>query len=116
MIRLWKWWTKDRAGTSVGLPLVSAAQLRAWLKDGDTLLIDIREVEEHARLAIPGAASVPLSNFPPELATAEGIKRVVFHCQSGARTRLAANRLAASTPMPTFSLDRGLSSWNADLA
>ena len=90
---------------------VSADQVRVWMASGDTLLVDIRETEEHRREALPGALSSPLSRFPERLATPPGIKRVIFHCQSGRRTRHAGARLAAATELPAYSLIGGLQSW-----
>ena len=90
---------------------VSADQVRVWMASGDTLLVDIREAEEHRREALPGALSSPLSRFPERLSTSPGINRVVFHCQSGRRTRHAGARLTTTTELPTYSLIGGLQAW-----
>lgn len=102
--------TDDTAGP---LPSVHAPVLKMWLADGNTVLIDIREAEEHARHALPGALSVPLSRLPAALMVPTGTLRVVFHCQSGNRVRLAAARLAATTRLPTYALSGGINGWNA---
>lgn len=94
------------------LKTISAARLRVWMSAGDTLLIDIREAEEHARGCIPGAVSLPLSRYPSSLAADAQIRRVVFHCQSGNRTRLAARRLKEGTTLPACALESGLSDWD----
>lgn len=93
------------------LGLVTAGEAQRWWMEGDTLLVDIREPEEHARRSIPFAFSAPLSRFPAALETGSRIKRVVFHCESGNRTRLAAARLAASTTLPSFQLAGGFRAW-----
>ena len=56
------------------------------LDEGSAMLIDIREPDEQARRSIPGAQSLPLSNF----AAAKPIRTdrlVIFHCRTGSRTR-----------------------------
>ncbi len=107
-------WSLLRSLTArqAALSPVSAEQLRAWLAAGDTLLVDVREPEEFRREHLDAAVSVPLSRFPSKLAAPESARRVVFHCQSGNRTRLAAGRLAASTDLQCFVLTGGLNEWN----
>jgi rhodanese-related sulfurtransferase len=100
---------KDKKAQS--LVSVEPDEAKIWLAAGDTLLIDIREVEEYAREAIAGAISMPLSTYPLQLEAGSSIRRVVFHCQSGSRTRLAACRLRASTSLPAFQLTGGLHAW-----
>lgn len=95
-----------------GLDSVSAVRLKQWLAAGDTLLVDIRESEENARWSLPNAVSVPLSQYPARLQTAPDIARIVFHCQSGKRTRLASHKLAGSTDLPSYMLLTGIEGWD----
>ncbi|MDE2515236.1 MAG: rhodanese-like domain-containing protein [Rhodospirillales bacterium] len=90
---------------------VHPQELSVWLASGDTLLVDVREKEEFARDHVEGALSAPLSAFPGQLSLPQAVRRVVFHCQTGTRTRLAAARLAASTALPSFVLSGGLNDW-----
>ena len=99
------------ASSTPALTPVEAATLRAWLAEGDVLLVDIREAEEHARTRLPRSLSVPLSSFPESLAAPAHARRVVFYCQTGRRTRFAAGRLARSTALPAFMLEGGLVNW-----
>ena len=74
------------------LPSIKPAEARRLL-EGGALLIDIREVDEHAREEIPAARHLPLSKLDEaEIATHEG-RPVMFHCKSGARTQANAFRL-----------------------
>ena len=84
---------------------------RALLDQGDTVLIDVRETDEHVRERIPGARSVPLSALPISLNVPA--HRAIFHCRSGARTAAAADRLAASTDAETYLLTGGIQAWKA---
>ena len=98
-------------GAAPALARVDAATLRAWLEEGDVLLVDIREAREFASGCLPRSLSVPLSRYPERLAAPAHARRVVFYCQSGQRTRFAAGRLARSTELPAFMLDGGLGRW-----
>jgi rhodanese-related sulfurtransferase len=57
--------------------------VKAGLKDGSLVLVDVREPHEFAAGHIPGSLSMPLSRFDPD-ALPEG--RVVFSCASGVRS------------------------------
>ncbi|MDA8231549.1 MAG: rhodanese-like domain-containing protein [Magnetospirillum sp.] len=77
--------------------MVDAAQIKTWYEAGEAVIVDVREMNEHAVERIPGAKHVPLSAFDPSRipAPAEG-KKLVIHCRSGARCGMAAMRLVAS--------------------
>ena len=89
-------------------PEVAARLLR---EEGATL-VDVREPDEHARMRIPGAHSLPLSKLADaDLALHEG-RPVVFHCRSGARTQGHAARLAASAgDCEAYVIEGGLDAW-----
>lgn len=79
------------------------------LIDGGALLVDIREPDEFARERVPGARNQPLgalANLGTGRATA-----VIFHCRSGNRTQLNAQRLAAATDCDTYLLEGGIEAW-----
>ena len=90
---------------------INPSEARALLDQGDAVLIDVREADEHARERIPGARSVPLSVLPFSLDLPA--RRAIFHCRSGARTAAAADRLAASTDAETYLLTGGIQAWKA---
>ncbi len=102
---------RGTAPSAPALAPIEAATLRAWLEEGDVLLVDIREPAEHARARLPRSLLVPLSRYPERLDTPRHARRVVFYCQSGRRTRMAAGRLARSTSRPAFMLEGGLGRW-----
>ncbi|MDE2334642.1 MAG: rhodanese-like domain-containing protein [Rhodospirillales bacterium] len=106
-----RFFARSPAAGPPGLARVDAATLRAWLEEGDVLLVDIREAGEYARGSLPRSLSVPLSRFPERLAVPASARRVVFYCQSGQRTRFAAGRLVRSTSLPAFMLEGGLGRW-----
>ena len=85
------------------------------LIDRGAVLVDIREIDEHARSNIPGARHAPLSALGKLEITTE-VSAVIFHCRSGNRTASNADRLAQCTDYDAFILDGGIDAWrNAGL-
>lgn len=72
-------------------------------------LIDIRSPDEHARQKIPSAACNPLDT----LSRVPGEAPVIFHCRSGNRTALNAERLGAACGGEVFILEGGIEGWKA---
>ena len=95
----------------MSIPVITAKEARKRLEEGSAVLVDIREPAEHAREKIPGAQSVPLSSF--DAARLAGGKAVIFHCQSGNRTRTNADRLCVVEAPETYVLEGGLAGWKA---
>lgn len=74
-------------------------------------ILDVRESDEFRRGHIPGAQSVPLSHFPVEL---EKEQSYYIVCQSGSRSAVAAQYLAAQGHDVT-NLIGGMSTWRGDI-
>lgn len=88
---------------------INAAEARK-LVDGGALLVDVREANEYLGENIPGARNEPLSR----IAGADlGGGPVVFHCKSGARTRMNAAALAQIAGGDVYILDGGIEAWKA---
>lgn len=106
---------KDGADASSRVHIVSAHDVKRWMEAGDVVLIDVREANEHAAEAIPGAVNLPLSTFDPaQLPAVPAGKRLVFHCRSGVRCGTAAERaLALGYAGEIFRLDGGIFGWKA---
>ena len=81
------------------------------LVDQGAMLVDVREVNEYMGENIPGAKNAPLSGMGR--AKIEGAPAVVFHCKSGARTRMNAAALAQCTDAEVYILDGGIEAWKA---
>lgn len=95
------------------LPKVSPQQAKAMMDAGSGVLIDIREPDEFARAHIPGARSVPLSQFNhSQWAVASG-QTPIFTCRSGMRTDGACSQLAARVDGEAYLLSGGLNGWTA---
>lgn len=88
---------------------INAAEAKT-LVDGGALLVDVREVNEFADENIPGARNEPLSRIA---GAAFSGGPVVFHCKSGARTRMNAVALAQIAGGDVYILDGGIEAWKA---
>jgi rhodanese-related sulfurtransferase len=75
-------------------------EVRAGLKDGSLLLVDVREPHEYAAGHIPGAVLFPLSAFDPStLPEPKPGQSLVFQCRTGGRT-LKAIAAAQAAGLP----------------
>jgi len=92
------------------LPHISAKQAKKLVDDG-AILIDIREINEHAAENIAGAENRPLTRIAGTKVNPAPV--VVFHCKSGARTKVNAAGLAACTDAEAYILDGGIEAWKA---
>lgn len=99
---------------------LAPAQVVAELRDGDPLLVDLREPNERAEQGVIGAAvhaargmlefiADPTSAYHrPEFRLD---RRVILHCASGGRSALAAVTLAQLGYTDVAHLDGGLRAW-----
>lgn len=88
---------------------IPPAEAFAMLSHG-AVLVDVREKDEWRREHIPIASHHALSTIerhPPKAAGA-----VIFHCRSGNRTTVNAQRLAAAVPSTkVYVLEGGIEAW-----
>lgn len=87
--------------------------LKDRLDAGEAVLVDIREMDEHARERIPGATPAPLSRFDEFTAAPPSDKILVFHCKSGNRTQVNTGRIVARGFDDAYVLLGGLDAWKA---
>ena len=80
---------------------------------GRYLLVDVREPNEVAVEAYPGAVVVPLSTFDPEGIPDPQDKQVVFACRSGKRSVTASLAAQAAGLAYDKHLAGGMLAWKA---
>ena len=93
---------------------VSGAELQAELEAGERpLIIDIRETEEHARGAIPGACHVPRGILEGriEQVSPDTSAPIVLYCAGGNRSALSADNLRRMGYSRVRSLAGGFAAW-----
>ena len=94
----------------MALPRISPSDAKLLIDQG-ALLVDVRELEEHAREHIPGSKNYPLTHLK-EGSLPASAPAVVFHCKSGNRTLLNAGLLAkAANGVDAFVIDGGIEAW-----
>ena len=83
------------------------------MAEGRYLLVDVREPNEVAVEAYPGAVLVPLSTFDPQDIPDPGGKQVVFACRSGKRSVTASMAAQAGGLAYDKHLAGGMLAWKA---
>jgi rhodanese-related sulfurtransferase len=83
------------------------------MAEGRYLLVDVREPNEVALEAYPGAVVVPLSGFDPQDIPDPQGKQVVFACRSGKRSVTASLAAQAAGLAYDKHLAGGMLAWKA---
>ena len=83
------------------------------MAEGRYLLVDVREPNEVAVDAYPGAVVVPLSTFDPQDIPDPAGKDVVFACRSGKRSVTASLAAQAGGLAYNKHLAGGMLAWKA---
>jgi rhodanese-related sulfurtransferase len=83
------------------------------MAEGRYLLVDVREPNEVAVEAYPGAVVVPLSTFDPQAIPDPQGKQVVFACRSGKRSITASLAAQAEGRAYDKHLAGGMLAWKA---
>ena len=92
---------------------LTAEEVSKGMADGRYLLVDVREPNEVAVEAYPGAVVVPLSGFDPrDIPDPQG-KQVVFACRSGKRSVTASLAAQAAGLAYDQHLAGGILGWKA---
>lgn len=88
--------------------------VRQWVDSGEAVVVDVRELFEHAAESIEGSHHHVLSSFDPQRVHDEhGTRRVVFACRTGRRSRDAACKYYAVAG-EALHLAGGVEAWKAE--
>lgn len=90
---------------------IDAAEVAAWMKSGEAVLIDVREADEFEEERIPGATLVPWSSFDPYSLQVEPGKKLVMHCLGGHRSAKAGRCLIEAGFGQALHIKDGLFGW-----
>jgi rhodanese-related sulfurtransferase len=101
---------KKTAATQSGPVELDPAEVSARMGRGEIVLVDVREPNEIAAERIPGAVSMPLSQFDPA-ALPKG--EVVLSCLSGKRSAMALTKCRQAGAAVTSHMRGGLMAWKA---
>ncbi len=118
--RLAGWFGPDavEAWTAAGrrletVPQLAPAELAARLRTGDVAVIDVRGREEWESGHIREARHIPLGRLLERLAEVPLDRPLVVHCQSGARSAIAASLLKARGNLEVANVAGGFAGWQA---
>lgn len=96
---------------------IDAATLEQWLKNGEAVLIDVREPDEFASGHIDGAVSIPLSVFPQKYSHNDypADKKIVFQCKAGGRSMRACQAVSeiVKDEDNIYNLAGGIGAWQS---
>ncbi len=92
--------------------LISGAALAARLEDPAVLVLDVREPDEVAAWAFPGALNVPLGELGARLADLPEDREVVVVCAMGARASAGATLLTEAGRTASV-LEGGMAAWSS---
>ena len=87
---------------------------RATISDSNVQLVDVRTAEEFADGHIPGAVNIDVKRDDFDELAAAGLdsgRPVAVYCRSGARSKVAAKRLAGKG-FTVYELDNGFMNWD----
>jgi rhodanese-related sulfurtransferase len=90
---------------------IDATTLNDWIGKDEVLLIDVREVNEHARAHIPAAVLMPLSRLGSAELPDAGDRKIAVVCATGARSAMAAERLFAHHYDSVYNVHGGMMGW-----
>lgn len=93
----------------------TALQVTQLLNRGKTTVVDVRGLDEFAAGHLRDAKNIPLADLPNRIGELEKSKNrtVVVVCQSGVRSDKAVRQLAKAGFEDVYSLDGGLTAWQA---
>ncbi|OBS10185.1 rhodanese-like domain-containing protein [Acidihalobacter prosperus] len=97
-----------------GFHEVDAGTLKQWMEAGESVcLVDVRTPAEMSRGIIEGARLMPLHLVPVKLdeLMRDGDARLVFYCQSGARSAQACAFVAQRHGAEVYNLRAGVMGW-----
>lgn len=89
----------------------TAAEVAEAFAKSEIVLIDVRTPQEYGVERIDGALLAPLQAFDPAHMPDQSVKRIVFHCGSGARSRKVAERCLEAGAERIAHLEGGFGAW-----
>jgi rhodanese-related sulfurtransferase len=92
---------------------VTVAEAKEMIEDDGTVVIDVREPHEFSSGHVPTATLLPVNSLFARREELPKDKKIVFVCQVGQRSALAAE-LAAAAGLPAerlFNLEGGTEAW-----
>lgn len=97
---------------SISIKEVEPSDVKRMHDAGELVLIDVRELLEYNKEHLAKAQLFPISHFKPDQIPDPSGKKLLFYCQLGRRSALAAAKWAEYTgASEAYSLKGGISAW-----
>jgi rhodanese-related sulfurtransferase len=90
---------------------LSPKEMNELVERGELKVVDVRETWEYARDHIPGAQLTPLGQIIARPQEAITFDNVVFVCEVGQRSAVAAEMAAALGMQHVYNLEGGMQAW-----
>ena len=104
-----EWGAGGRALATV--PQISAEELAERVEAGDVAVLDVRGQAEWEAGHLPGVPNIPVGHLTDRLDEVPRDRPLVVHCQSGARSAIAASVLQARGFKNVVNLTGGFANW-----
>jgi rhodanese-related sulfurtransferase len=105
--------------TSCGSPSAAVdlnpADFQAKAQEAGVILLDVRTAGEYSAGHIEGALNIDVEGmtFEGEIKQLDKTKTYAIYCQSGRRSRIAAETMTQAGFTKLFNLDQGIGSWQS---
>ncbi len=91
---------------------MTPGQAKGAADAGDAVIIDVREADELAQAAIPGAIHIPMGDLLDRLAEVPRDRTVIFTCHSGGRSETVCRYLEENEGFAGLvNLEGGIVAW-----
>jgi len=97
---------------------ISCRDLVAKIAAAESIhLLDVRQPDEHALVALPASQLIPVHDLPRRLAEIQPLDgtTVVVYCHHGVRSLMAANFLLRNGFRNVVSLAGGIDAWSREV-
>ena len=104
-------WTSDGKALET-VPQLTSNQLAERVAADTVRVFDVRGSAEWNEGHLPGATNIPVGYLPDRIAEVPSDVPVAVHCQSGARSAIAASILQAAGRTNVMNLTGGIADWH----
>ncbi len=101
--------------TGAAMPIVKAADLTAFVRLHDALVLDVRGINEYRELHARDALHIPLGHLPERAASLPHQRPIVIVCASGYRSHIASSILRSLGFDNVWSYEGSAAQWRAAL-
>ena len=95
----------------MSLDLISARDVLSFIRQGDAVVIDLREKESYSKRHIPGAVSMPYDSFDMENPLLKMYDQLILCCDRGS-VSLSLGRRLSEHGFSVYSLVGGMEIWS----